>query len=540
MDMLYVGEALNMTDSDLETRWVIDSGCSFHMTWRRDSFIDLDESVTGTVRMANDTVSKVMGLGSVKIINEDNSVVILTKVRYIPEMKRNLISLGTLEALECRYSPTDGVLQIIKEDMVVLKGKRHETLYFLCEKRKVSSSSSCTSVVEGDDTKLWHSRMGHVSQRVLDVLVKRGLIDDKKVSSIKFCDDCIFGKTHRLKFPAGKHTSMSILDYIHTDLLGSSYVPKSHGRCQYFISIIDDHSRKVWIDFLRGKDEAFQKFDEWRIMVENQTGKKIKKLRSDNGLEFCNFRFDTMCKENGIVRHKTIAYTPQQNGVAERMNRSIMDKVRSLLSESGLSKEFWAEAASTVVHLINKSPSSAIDWKIPDEVWYKRDGLDYSYLRRFGCIAYVHTDGGKLNPRAKKGVFVGYPTGVKGYRIWILEEKRCTISRNVVFREDILYKMDSKKGVKIVDVDQSKEVVELEVNSKERQQLLAGGTLDSSDSEGDSRSEPDEGETDESPVLQDYLLARDRVRREIRVPLRFKENNCVVSCLLTTNDGESS
>ena len=216
-----------------------------------------------------------------------------------------------------------------------------------------------------------------------------------------------------------------------------------------------------------------------------------------------------------------------------------MDKVCSLLSESGLPKELWAEAAATAFHLINKSPSSAIGNKIPDEVWYKRRGLDYSYLKRFGCVVYVHTDDGKLNPRAKKCIFIGYPIGVKGYMIWILEEKRCIISRNVVFREEILYKMVTRKSVEIVDTDQTDGVVELKVNSEERQ-LVTGGVLDSSDSEGDTRIESEEEETDESPVLQGYLLARDRVRREIRVPLRFTENNSVVSCLLTTNDGESS
>lgn len=466
-------------------------------------------------------------------------MVILTKVRFIPEMKRNLISLGTLEALGCKYSSEDGVLRIFRGERVLLHGRRHETLYFLCEKGKDLEAGTCNEV-SGDDTHLWHSRMGHISQRGLNVLVERRLLNGKKVSTLSFCEDCVYGKTHRLKFPTGKHISVSILDYIHTDLWGSSYVPKSHSGCQYFLSITDDHSRKVWVDFLRSKDQAFEKFDEWRIMVENQTGKKIKKLRSDNGLEFCNYRFDSMCKENGIVRHKTIAYTPQQNGVVERMNRSVMDKVRSMLSESGLSKQFWAEAAATAVHLINKSPSTAIGDKIPDEVWYNKDGLDYSYLRRFGCVAYVHSDDGKLNPRAKKGVFVGYPDGVKGYKIWLLDEEKCVLSRNVVFKEDLLYKSLVKKSKKKVEIGESSRVVELEINS-EVTDTETGVDESLSDTERDAEVDvSQDDEEEESPVLQDYLLARDRVRREIQVPLRFTENHCVVSCLLTTNDGESA
>ena len=104
--------------------------------------------------------------------------------------------------------------------------------------------------------------------------------------------------------------------------------------------------------FLRAKDEAFLKFLTWKSLVENQTAKRIKRLRTDNGLEFCNAEFNQYCAENGIVRQLTCAGTPQQNGLAERMNRTIINKVRCMLLESGLPKSFWAEAASTACYLI--------------------------------------------------------------------------------------------------------------------------------------------------------------------------------------------
>ena len=143
----------------------------------------------------------------------------------------------------------------------------------------------------------------------------------------------------------------------------------------------------------------------------------------------------------------TCAYTPQQNGVEEHMNRTVMEKVRCLLNESGLEERFWAEVVATAVYIINRTPSSANDYNIPEEVWLgKTPG--YRHLRRFGCFVYVHIDQGKLKPRVLKEVFIGYPTGVKGYRVWLLKDRKCIISRNAVFREDLVYKdLQKDKGV---------------------------------------------------------------------------------------------
>ncbi|GKC88028.1 retrovirus-related pol polyprotein from transposon TNT 1-94, partial [Tanacetum coccineum] len=115
---------------------------------------------------------------------------------------------------------------------------------------------------------------------------------------------------------------------------------ESLGGKRYFLSIVDDYSRRVWVYILRFKHEAFGKFKEWKQLVENQTGRTIKKLKTDNGLEFCNREFMQLCIKSGIARHLTVAGTPQQNGLVERINRTLMDKVRCLLIQSGLPKTF--------------------------------------------------------------------------------------------------------------------------------------------------------------------------------------------------------
>ena len=135
------------------------------------------------------------------------------------------------------------------------------------------------------------------------------------------------------------------------------------------LTIIDDYSRKVWPYFLKHMYDAFDAFKDWKVMVERQTERKVKLLRTDNGMEFCSKAFGNYCRKLGIVRHYTIPYTPQQNGVAERMNRTIISKARCMLSNARMSKRFWAEAASTACYLINRSPSIPLDKKTPIEVW---------------------------------------------------------------------------------------------------------------------------------------------------------------------------
>jgi hypothetical protein len=203
------------------------------------------------------------------------------------------------------------------------------------------------------------------------------------------------------------------------------------------ITFIDDFSRKVWVYFLKHKNDALTAFKQWKSLVENQTGRKIKKLRTDNGLEFCNSEFNSLCADHGIARHKTVPGTPQRNGVAERMNRTILERVRCMLSNAGLWDKhgLCAEAANAASYLINRSPNLAIDFKILEEVWIGKPA-NYSNLRIFGCPAYAHVKNGKLVPRAQKCTFMGYGSGVKGYRLLCADSKKVIVSRDITFHEN--------------------------------------------------------------------------------------------------------
>ena len=548
MVLMAVEETLMVTG--IADEWVLDTGCSFHMTPRRDLFREFKELRSGYVKMGNDTCSQVMGIGSIKFRNSDGTQIILTDVRYMPTMSRNLISLGTLEDNGCWFKSQDGTLKVVKGCSTILKGQKRDTLYILQGVAELGESNTVES--DKDETALWHSRLGHMSQKGMEVLVKKGCLNREVIKELKFCEDCVYGKNHRVSFGPAQHVTKDKLGYIHSDLWGSPHNPPSLGNCQYFISFIDDYSRKVWIYFLRKKDEAFEKFVDWKRMAENQSDRKIKKLRTDNGLEYCNHQFEKFCRDEGIVRHKTCAYTPQQNGVAERLNRTIMDKVRSMLSESGMEKKFWAEAASTAVYLINRSPSTAIDFDLPEERWTSVLP-EMSSLRKFGCLAYVHADQGKLNPRAKKGVFTSYPEGVKGYKVWLLEEGKCVISRNVIFREDVMNK-DLKKDSQ----SDSYEIIPENIAGSSGV-FDQGGAVQNINNQGGApqdqnsvahtpnhdqeQNEPQVTEEDisenEAEDLSDYQLVRDRIRRTIKANPRYNESNMVGYSYYTEDGGKA-
>ena len=217
----------------------------------------------------------------------------------------------------------------------------------------------------------------------------------------------------------------------------------SMGGASYFVTFIDDFSRKVWAYPLKRKDEVFSVFQRFVTLVETQTGKKVKCLRSDNGGEYVSKPFQDFCDLKGIKRELTAPYNPPQNGVAERMNRTIQEKVRSMLSNANLTNGFWAEALATAVHLINRSPNKVLDTKVPEKIWSGKTP-SYKHLRVFGCEAYCHIPKefrDKLAPKSKKCIFLGYgASGEMGYRLWDPEARKIVRSNDVYFNEEKMHK----------------------------------------------------------------------------------------------------
>ncbi|GKB28461.1 retrotransposon protein, putative, ty1-copia subclass [Tanacetum coccineum] len=267
-----------------------------------------------------------------------------------------------------------------------------------------------------------------------------------------------------------------VIDYVHADLWGPSRVESMSG-CRYFLSIVDDYSRRVWVHFLRQKNKAFSKFKEWKQLVKNQT--------------------------------------------AERMNMTLLNKVRCLLIQSGLPDSLWVEATVTAAYLINRSPSTALEKKTPMDFWLGHPA-NYEMLRIFSCVAYSYVNQGKLKPRAIKCIFLGYPDGVKGYRLWRLDDvkPKIIISRDVVFNESLMYK-DTLKGVGAAD---SGKEVEFEV---ELQGSRVEPTVDPHTGENPGNEDEEQDEGPQQQNLDNYVLVRDRAKRTTTIPARYRDEGNV-------------
>src|SRR6202521_650990 len=252
------------------------------------------------------------------------------------------------------------------------------------------------------------------------------------------CPACALGKATRASFPPSKSEhANTVLGLEHSDLWGPAPVQTITGT-RYVITFTDDKSHWAWVAFLKCKSDAFAAFKEWLIFAEKQTGLQLYIFRTDNGGEFLTKEWRQMLKDRGIHHETTSPDTPEQNGDAERQNRTIFDRVCTVLIDAGLPLFLFAEAVNYIVHTKNRNSTSALTNTTPYEVQFNKKP-DISRLRPFGCKAYVYDHSPnrkKLSPRAFEGIFVGYADSQKAYRIYIPEKRTVICSVHVRFDEN--------------------------------------------------------------------------------------------------------
>ena len=233
---------------------------------------------------------------------------------------------------------------------------------------------------------------------------------------------------------------------MYTDFGGPQRTPYLKGS-KYYIAFIDDYTRYCWIFFLNFKSKVADVFWKYKALVENQSGAVIQVIKTDNGTEYTSERFNNLCEEAGIEHQLTAPYTPQQNGVVERKNRTIMEMSRCLLHEKGLPKKFQAEAANTAVFLLNRLPTKALQKKTSFEAWFGYKSLLLN-LKIFGCLCFCYVPQvkrDKLDKKTEAGIFVGYNSQSKTYRVYMPRADKIIVSRDVKFMEDDKWSWDAKK-----------------------------------------------------------------------------------------------
>jgi transposase InsO family protein len=314
----------------------------------------------------------------------------------------------------------------------VIVARRDKDMYYIDELSEESRVSQISMSLQEK-----HERFGHLNEKDLKNIIRKQKVDGidiKADEALPVCETCVKGKQTRKPFTRSVSQSTELLELVHTDVRGPMRVNSLAGS-RYFVTFIDDKSRWCEVYFMKKKSEVIEKFKEYKCLVEKKTERKIKIVRSDNGTEYTSHYLEDFLKQEGIRHELTVEYTPQQNGVAERKNRSLVETARCLMIQSGLSASFWAEAILTANHIRNRCPSRSLGGEIPFKMWTRRTPIA-SYFRKFGTTAFAldKTPGkGKFDSRSKKCIFIGYSVQSKAYRLWDPEARKVIRSRDVTF-----------------------------------------------------------------------------------------------------------
>src|SRR5436190_4132207 len=253
------------------------------------------------------------------------------------------------------------------------------------------------------------------------------------------CESCELGKHHRASYKSSTSVeSQSLFDLVHCDIWGPARISSVSG-FNYYLVLIDDYSRVSWVHLLKDRRGISVVLESFFKLIKTQFDKSIKVFQSDNALEFMQQSVIDLCSSYGTIHQTSCPHTSPQNGVAERKHRHILDVARTLMFASKTPSYLWSDAVLTAVYLINRMPSAPLNGGIPLSRLYPDKPLFPLPPKIFGCVAFVHNHApglDKLAPRSIKGVFVGYSTTQKGYRVYIPASRRYIVSRDVTFFEE--------------------------------------------------------------------------------------------------------
>lgn len=490
--------------SSKSNEWYIDSGASRHMTANRNWLSNVKNSPIAEITAANNSKMAVSACGSVAL-RVDSGNIEIKNVLCVPELTNNLLSVAQIvENGNTVVFDRNGCSVYNEEDDLIVQAKVSNGVYKL-ENQNVS----CMQATATDELMTWHRRLGHINYADLRKM-KNGIVDGisfaESSSGIADCEVCMEGKQTRASFNHTGSRAKNLLDLVHSDVCGPMENSSIDG-ARYFLTFIDDHSRKVFVYFLKAKSDVFETFKNFKQMAENQTERKIKVIRSDGGKEYCNHEFENFCKRSGIVHQKTNAYTPEQNGVSERMNRTLVERAKCMIFDAKLDVSFWGEAVNTAAYIINRSVASSLVDNTPEGIW-TGSKVDLRGMRIFGSPVMVHVPKQrrrKWDTKSTKMLFIGYGENTKGYRCIDPLTKKIEHSRDVVFMET---------QAKVIESD-SIEIDEIVVSVGDANDKNESSEEDES-SEEESTRKPDSSNASNEPKPSDVVQSQ--VRRSSRIP----------------------
>ena len=428
---------VNLND---QNTWILDSGTTRHICAYKTLFSELRPYNT-VINWGKYTKISVKWIGNIRTkFGSTGRNISIKECLYVPELGVNLFSLGLLR--QKGVSISIGLKSIslsIKSD-IIATGYYYHNIPVITTAPTVSKKEYAFITTIGDS---WHERMGHIGATALKALPEKAIgcdIDPKQVKDTSKCETCIQAKATRKVSRVEMPKVSTVLEKVHTDICGP-IAPETLSKKRYFVSFIDDKTRWATVKLLATRDELFTVFNSYLAEEENQLGAKLKRLHSDNAKEYKTAEFKALFNKKGVKATYTAPYTPEQNGVSERFNRTVINKVRAMLISSGLPKALWGEAILAATYIYNRTPNSSLDGYITP--YEARNGKkpDISNIRTFGSIAYKKEPKEllkKLDSRASPYIIVGY--GSNQYRLIKPGGRIAVIARDVDILEGVFIK----------------------------------------------------------------------------------------------------
>ena len=428
--------ALNSQCDTNDDRWVIDSGATNHMCKNKDLFTRMASTKDGRMvtTAKNGTQVKVQGEGVVKMKVYNGKRLVeatLENVLYVPQLSKNLFSVPAVIQKGLNVQMNKDGCKIMSGKAVKATGMKQGSLIYL----------NCIQPNEkvSQDAILWHRRLGHADMKIVEKM-----ISEKGLHAGDACNECQLSKQARRTFKGNSRNEYE-KGLVCSDVIGP-VTPETVGGNRYAVTFIVMETRHVTTHLMRNKNEVVDKFKKYKSDMLSRYNYRIKTLRSDNGTEYKNQSMKRFCEKNGIQQQYTIPYNPEQNGMAERMNRTLIETVRCCLNDSGMDKKYWGEALNTATYIRNRLPASGNKNKIPEEEMTTKK-VDHQKMRVFGSKCYAHIPKqlrGKLDNTSVLCRFLGYAEDQKGFRLLTLPNEKVIISRSVVF-EEAKFKHEEKR-----------------------------------------------------------------------------------------------